>query len=112
MDLPHPKKKYQPRSLRERYFSSTLVIGLIAVSIVIVFFIQTLDSRHEVNQELEQLQGKQSVVRHISKNNLEIFRNIELFLLDPTIGYYDKIAYELISDNQQSNKRLGALVNS
>ncbi|MDJ0834171.1 MAG: EAL domain-containing protein [Gammaproteobacteria bacterium] len=110
MDLYHSKKKYQPRSLRERYFSSTLVIGLIAVSIVTVFFSKTLDTKHEVSQELEQLQQQKAIVHQVNKNSLAIFRNIELFLLDPTIGYYDKIAYELISDTQQSNSRLNRLL--
>ncbi|MDJ0881943.1 MAG: diguanylate cyclase, partial [Gammaproteobacteria bacterium] len=71
---------------------------------------QSIQSKRQVVAELDALQAKKVLTDKISRNRLDIFRNIELFLLDPTIGYYDRITYRLIDDSKKSNQQLISLV--
>lgn len=96
----------QPTSLRKRYFSMTLILGFLVIAFVLFFYVSTITTKQQVGSELSILQFKQARVNIISKNRLEIFRNIELFLLDPTIGYYDRITYELITKTLNTSEEL------
>ncbi len=110
MQWPNFASNSKSYSLKKRYFSWTLFIGLIVVGFVLFFFVQSIQSKRQVVAELDALQAKKVLTDKISRNRLDIFRNIELFLLDPTIGYYDRITYRLIDDSKKSNQQLISLV--
>ena len=99
-------------SLKKRYFSWTILVAVIAIGFVLFFFLQSIHAKRQVVADLETLQAKKVLIDKISRNRSDIFRNIELFLLDPTMGYYDRITYRLIGDSKKTNEQLISLFQS
>ena len=100
----------QPASLRKRYFSLTLLLGFTVMAIVMYFFLSTIATKDRVTSDRLVLQQQQSLIDTISENRFDVFRNLELFLLDPTIGYYDKIVYQKIDESIKLNDKLLSLI--
>jgi len=82
------------------------------VGCALYLFIHSVNTKANVSAELEELQAKKVLIDRISKNRLDIFRNLELFLLDPAIGYHDRITYQLITDSLKNHNDLSALLTS
>ena len=106
MQFPGRMKPHAPGSLRKRYFSMTLFLGFTVIGVVLYFFIDTFITKHKITIERSKLQSKIATVNQVSRNRLDIFSNIQQFLLDPTIGYFDKKAFQLISDSKKINDDL------
>ena len=99
-------KNFEPPSLRKRYFSMTLLLAFCVTGVVLYFFSSTVVEKQKLNDERDNLANKQAIVDILTRNRLPIFRNIELFLLDPSSGHYDQFTHELISDSLQANNKL------
>ena len=56
------------------------------VAIVLVIFSETISTKQQVRNELDSIQTKLNQLNTLQSNQVEIYRNINLFLLDPTEG--------------------------
>jgi diguanylate cyclase (GGDEF)-like protein len=100
----------EPTSLRKRYFSLTILLGILVIGGALFFFASTLVTKQKVSLDRVELQKKQLLVDKIRNSRFDTFRNVELFLLDPTIGHYDRIVRQLINSTHATNDELFLLI--
>jgi diguanylate cyclase (GGDEF)-like protein len=85
-------KQKNPPSLRQRYFSLTLLIGAVVVAFVTLIYRDIAQKADEIVEGYEGISHEQAEIKQLRANLLQIYRNIDLFLLDPTYpGLQDKI---------------------
>ena len=72
-----------PPSLRTRYFTTTVVLGLIALVVVSFFYRDAVVTKNSVTTTYEIIQNKKKSLDKIRLNLLKVYLNIDLFLLDP-----------------------------
>lgn len=70
-------------SLRKRYISLTLILGLVIISIVAFFYRDVITTQYEVSLAYEGINEEQQKLENIRSNLHKIYRNIDFFLLDP-----------------------------
>ena len=73
-------------SIRSKYIKHTVVLGIAVVAIVLFIFNETISTKQQVRNELDSIQIKINQLNTLQSNQVEIYRNINLFLLDPTEG--------------------------
>ncbi|OOZ38943.1 hypothetical protein BOW53_13640 [Solemya pervernicosa gill symbiont] len=99
MSLLKNGNKRNPPSLRTRYIALTLLLGLLVISIVLFFYSDAVSTKRQVTDELVGLNAKLNKLDGVRSNLNEIYRNIDLFLLDPTQGNHAEVVHHLISDS-------------
>ncbi|MCW8931089.1 MAG: bifunctional diguanylate cyclase/phosphodiesterase [Gammaproteobacteria bacterium] len=97
------------RSLRKLYFSQTLFLGLLIFSVALYFFNETIISKQKVFDDRSSIQKKLYIVNQLENNLIDIFRNIELFLLDPLIDNHDVLTNQKIADSIHLSTELNQL---
>lgn len=102
-------KRHKARSIRKLYFSQTLFFGLLIFSVAFYFFNETVISKQTVNDERSSIQKKRYILNHLESNLINIFRNIELFLLDPLIDNHDVLTNQKIDDSIDLSEELNQL---
>ncbi|MCU7833919.1 MAG: EAL domain-containing protein [gamma proteobacterium symbiont of Taylorina sp.] len=97
-------------SLRKRYFSQTLIIGLLIIGVVLIFFFDTLTTKQKAALQVEMIDKRFKTLVQIDGNIVKIFQNINSFLLDPTTGNHTNLASQWISDSIQKSIELQTLM--
>ena len=64
--------------------------GIVVLAIVLDIFNQTISPKQQVRYELDSIQNKLKQVNTLQSNQVEKYRKIKLFLLDPTEGNNNK----------------------
>ena len=100
--------KHEPPSLRTRYFTLTLMLGLLVISSVLFFYGDVNSTKQKVIEQLESIHEKLSTINVIRNNLVDIYRNIDLFLLDPSQADYEEPIKHLLSDSIQKAAQLTA----
>lgn len=99
-------------SIRKRYFSQTLFLGTLVILLVLYFFNDTLTTRRNVTNELLLLQNKLELLNDVAYNLTGVFSDVELFLLDPTIGKDKDFIHEKLANSVAQSDRLKHLLTS
>jgi len=73
------------------------VLGIAVVTIVLFIFSKTISTRQLVRSEFDSIQIKLNQLNTLQSNQVEIYRNINLFLLDPTEGNRSKTIDQLLA---------------
>ena len=72
------------------------MLGIAVISIVLIIFSETISTRQQVRNELDSIQINLNQLNTLQGNQVEIYRNINLFLLDPTEGNRKSIVHQLL----------------
>lgn len=88
-----------PGSLRSRYITLTLLLAIIVISVVLLFYKGIISTKQNVAEQLLVIQEDHSTLNRIKIDLLETYRNIDLFLLDPSQGNHADTAHSLISSS-------------
>lgn len=89
----------QPCSLRSRYVTLTLVLAIVVISIVLAFYKDIISTKQSVAEHLSVIQADHDTLNTIKIDLIAIYRNIDLFLLDPSQGNHAETANKLISSS-------------
>lgn len=73
----------KPPSLRNRYISLTIVLGLCVIAFVSYSYMSMATTKLAVTSAYEGILHKQTQLENVRKILLSIYKNIDLFLLDP-----------------------------
>ena len=73
------------------------MLGIAVISIVLTIFSETISTKQQVQNQLESIQTKLNQLNTLKSNQVEIYRNINLFLLDPTEGNRNITAHQLLT---------------
>ena len=72
-----------PPSLRSRYISLTLALGLLIVAFIIYTYIDLSENNKNATQKLTRIDQQLNVVDEIRENISTVYRSVDLYLLDP-----------------------------
>ncbi|MCW8888686.1 MAG: hypothetical protein OQK25_06455, partial [Gammaproteobacteria bacterium] len=81
----HPQ---EPPSIRSRYIRLTLLLGLLVISIVVFFYSDLISSNRKIASDYVEINEKMASLDRARSNLVDIYRSINLFLLDPSHGNY------------------------
>ena len=101
---------HKTTSIRKRYFSQTLFLGLVIILSVLYFFNDTVTNKHKITEALTSTREKLDVIDSLEGELTNILRNIELFLLDPTIGGHDQVTHQSITASVQLSIKFNKLL--
>ena len=105
-------KNHKTTSIRKRYFTQTLFLGLVIIISVLYFFNETIIDKQKITEALSSTHKKLDILDHLESNLANTLPNIELFLLDPTVGNHDELTHQnIISSVKLSNKLNKLFVN-
>ncbi|MBO1923469.1 bifunctional diguanylate cyclase/phosphodiesterase [Thiomicrorhabdus sp. 6S3-12] len=96
-------------SLRKRYISLTIFLGLFVASVVAFGYFQTSATKNAVSRGYDGVLQEQASLEEVRNHLLVINKDINLFLLDPQ---NENLIKEIDSYTEQSLKSLNQLVNS
>jgi PAS domain S-box-containing protein len=97
-------------SLRTRYITLTLILGLLAVSTVLFFYRGIHSTKQQATSEFEGIHQQLNLLASINNTLVNIYRNTDLFLLDPSQGGHAALTGQLITTSIQSSRLLGDLL--
>lgn len=93
-----------PGSLRSRYITLTLVTAIVVISVVLAFYKDIISTKRNIAEQLSVIQEDHNTLNRVKIDLLEIYRNIDLFLLDPSQGDHADTANRLISSSIEKVK--------
>lgn len=93
------KLKESQLSLRRRYITYSVALGVAVISIVLFIFNDIVSTKQSVHRELDAIQLKLNLLNTLQNNQIGIYRNIDLFLLDPSVGDHQDITNQLIAES-------------
>ncbi len=93
-------------SLRTRYISLTVLVGLVIIAIVAFFYRDVITTKHAVSAAFVDSNQERNEIDNLRTNMLKLYRNIDLFLLDPTREETTENINFLINDSILSVLRL------
>ena len=99
-------------SIRRKYITHTVVLGIAVISIVLIIFNETISTRQQVRDQLDSIQKKLNQLNTLQSNQVEIYRNINLFLLDPTEGNRKNTVHLLLKKSTQIVSKLNKSISS
>ncbi|NOR51991.1 MAG: PAS domain S-box protein, partial [Gammaproteobacteria bacterium] len=102
--------KHPPPSLRTRYFTLTLMLGFLVISSVLFFYGDVVSTKRKVIEQLDSIHEKLNALEIIRHDQVDFYRNLDLFLLDPSQGGHDESIISLISNSVQATKQLSTLL--
>ena len=88
-----------PPSLRSRYFSLTLLLGFIIVSALLFILNDIISTKQQLTNRLSGIHKQLSRLESIHDNQLNFYRHIDLFLLDPSQGNHATQTHDLIDNS-------------
>ncbi|MEJ2141880.1 MAG: EAL domain-containing protein [Gammaproteobacteria bacterium] len=106
LSLFRQQNRDEPVSLRKRYITLSLVLGIIVISVVLFYYAGIVSTRNKVSDELAYIHEELSLLDDIRDNLVEIYNNIDLFLLDPTHGNSAEITHQLITESHLKASKL------
>jgi len=105
MSFINSSKNNKVSSIRKRYFSQTLFLGLLIIIAVLYFFNDTVTTKQKVTDQLTSLHKKLTALDRVEYDQSDVFSDIELFLLDPTIGNHaERIQQKMVNSVEHTLK--------
>lgn len=100
-------KRTSPPSLRTQYIALTLLLGILVVITAFFSARDTVDTGKEVTQQLMYTASQLDVVNEIHGSLIELYRTMDLFLLDPQRNDYREQIFDLIEQSRTASFRIG-----
>ena len=97
----------RPPSLRKRYVSLTIFLGMFVISVVFMGYRNTVNIKNDVNNAYEDILKAQSYLQDVRNVLLTINKDINLFLLDPI---NEDLIHKIDINTTQSIKSLRAMM--
>ncbi|MCK4710863.1 MAG: hypothetical protein KAU21_19770, partial [Gammaproteobacteria bacterium] len=86
-------------TLRNRYFLLTLLMAVFVISAVLFIFNDIVTTKQRLTDRLSGVHVQLNSLETIRGNQLNIYRHIDLFLLDPSQGDHATKTHDLIDDS-------------
>ena len=101
-----PSSQSSPPSLRNRYIVFTLILSLVIVSISLLIYTQVVSTNEKAAALLLKTSRQSELVSDIRGETIDVYRSINLFLLDPTDGNHRQIIHDYIHQAKKNNRQI------